>query len=198
MDRLTIFVGLGNPGKQYKNTRHNVGFIVLENFLGNLQDLSEIKKDYKFNSIINEFILFGSKVVCVFPLTYMNLSGVAVKQIINYYRVSDVKRSLVVINDDMDVDLGYFKLRMNGGDGGHNGVRSIIDHVGKDFCRIKVGISRPVDKNYKEYVLQNFSDEEIIRIKEILPTLSLVLKNIIKEGFVLTMSKVGTFLIKKN
>lgn len=195
MSNRILFVGLGNPGKRYKNTRHNIGFIVLEYFINTLSKKTNVRKDdYKFNSIIHEFFIDQNIVLCVFPLTFMNLSGIAIKQIVDYYKINDTKNNLVVISDDMDIDLGKFKLRINGGDGGHNGIRSIIDHIGKDFARVRVGISRPSDKNYKQYVLEDFSPDEMIKINEILPILSLVLYNIISEGFYLTMSKQGIFL----
>jgi len=189
-----FFVGLGNPSKEYKNTRHNMGFIILEYFIDNLikeKLIKELIQERKFKSLIYSFKFKDKKIYCVFPLTFMNLSGQAVTSLVNYYKID--KKNLIVIHDDMSLNLGEFKLKFNGGDGGHNGVKSIIEYIGKDFARIKVGISRPVDKNYKEYVLSPFGDEEILKINVLLPLLFRVLFNIMEEGFFLTMSKLGLF-----
>ncbi len=198
MNNLLFFVGLGNPGKKYQRNRHNAGFIVLDYFVNEIYKSKsiDIKQDFKFNSLIYTFKRENTDVICVFPLTFMNLSGNAVKQVLDYYKVSDAGKNLVVIHDDMDIPLGSFKLKFDGGDGGHNGVKSIINYLGKDFGRLRVGISKPIDKNYKEYVLQDFLNEEWIRLNDILPTLSSILNNIIREGFEMTMSKIGIFIKK--
>jgi PTH1 family peptidyl-tRNA hydrolase len=196
MENNLFIVGLGNPGNKYKNTRHNVGFIVLQYFIDKLVDEKvTIDQEKKFNSLVYSFKFGVKKVYCVFPLTFMNLSGQAVSSIVNYYKIVD-NYNLVVVYDDMSLELGEFKLKFNGGDGGHNGVKSIIQYFGKDFARVKVGISRPSNKNYKDYVLSNFTDDELQKINNLLPILFKVLLNIVEEGFFLTMSKVRLFIHK--
>lgn len=191
MDNLFFFVGLGNPGKKYRYTRHNVGFIVLEYFINQFSE-NKIAQDYKFSSIINTIFLHNKKVICLFPLTFMNLSGISIRQILDYYKIDNFKDKLVVIHDDMDINLGSFKFKFNGGDAGHNGIKSIIKNIGKDFYRIRVGISRP-PKDYKNYVLEEFSNEELIKLKETLPTICKVMENTVLEGVQLTISKLGIF-----
>lgn len=199
MNKFYIFVGLGNPGKKYQFNRHNVGFMVLQFFVDKLQQKYNLQliQDFKFSSIINVFKMDNKKIVCVFPLTFMNFCGIAVKQILDYYNIKEFKNNLLVIYDDMDINLGNFKLKFNGGDAGHNGIKSIIQHIGKDFYRLRIGISRPLDKNYREYVLQDFLPDELMKINLLLPVIYNVLENIIKEGIELTMSKIGIFLIRK-
>ncbi|MEN3014606.1 MAG: aminoacyl-tRNA hydrolase [bacterium] len=197
MDDIVFIIGLGNPGKKYKNTRHNVGFIIVEKFIQKL-DATPLN-DYKFSSIIYTLYLHDKKVIIAMPLTFMNLSGNAVKQIINFYKPPNLQylelgKKILVVHDDMDLDIGKFKLKFDGGDAGHNGVKSIIQHIGKDFCRLRVGISKPADKNYQKYVLEDFLPEEIIKIDTLIPSLCRVIDSFIREGFDMTVSKIGTII----
>ncbi len=196
MSDLFVFVGLGNPGNRYRNTRHNVGFMMLDYFLKKINPIAKVD-EYKFNSIINTLTFQDKRLITVFPLTFMNRSGIAVKQVINYYRISDYKDKLLVVHDDMDISLGNFKLKFNGSDGGHNGVKSVIENIGKDFYRLKIGISKPEDKNYVNYVLENFSESEFIRLNDVFEVVFWVLENILKEGIATTVSKLGIFFVKK-
>lgn len=199
MNKTLVFVALGNPGRKYQKNRHNVGFIALDFFIKRMQEKYKINsiEELKFSSIINAFKINESRLYCIFPLTFMNNSGVAVKQILSYLKIKDFKTGLLAMHDDMDISLGDFRLKFNGGDAGHNGVKSIINYIGKDFYRLRIGISRPTDKNYKDYVLQDFSQEEIIKLNQVLPIISDVLENITKDGIELTTSKLGVFLMKK-
>ncbi|MFN3478520.1 MAG: aminoacyl-tRNA hydrolase [bacterium] len=199
MNKILVFIGLGNPGKKYQKNRHNVGFLALDFFIKRMQQKYAIDpvQDLKFSSIINIFKINDTKLFCVFPLTFMNNSGVAVKQIVDYLKIKDFKASLLVMYDDMDISLSDFRLKFDGGDGGHNGIKSIIHYIGKDFYRLRIGISRPPDKDYKNYVLQDFSPEELIKLNQVLLMISDVLENIIKDGIELTTSKLGIFLMKK-
>ena len=148
---MKLVVGLGNPGKEYEKTRHNVGFIVLDNYLG------EVNWKKKFNAMY-----YISNDVCfVKPLTYMNDSGRAVIEFVKYYDI-DIK-DILVIQDDLDMNSGSFKLKMNSSCGGHNGIRSIINHLNSDaFLRLKIGIlNQYKDDNVIDFVLGKLSKEEI-------------------------------------
>lgn len=157
MKPLKVIVGLGNPGFQYKKTRHNVGFMVID-------DLSErlhVKvKQNKFQAHFGTGMVQGEKVALIKPQTYMNNSGEAVRAFMDYYDVPP--DDLIVVYDDLDLPTGRIRLRQKGGSGGHNGVKSIIAHLGtKEFKRLRIGISHPSrDKDVIDYVLRPFSKDE--------------------------------------
>jgi PTH1 family peptidyl-tRNA hydrolase len=198
---MYLFVGLGNPGYQYKNTKHNIGFEIIEYFINNNKDIT-YTKSLKFQGIFYEVILKkelpkeANKFLMLMPLTYMNLSGISVKQVVDFYKINT--NEIIVIHDDMDIKIGEFKIKFNGGSAGHNGIQSIINYIGKDFYRIRIGINRPQDKNYKDYVLNKFSPEELIEIKNLLPKVNIIIENIILEGIEKTISKIGLLLIKNS
>jgi PTH1 family peptidyl-tRNA hydrolase len=198
---MYLFVGLGNPGYQYKNTKHNIGFEVIEYFINNNKNIT-YTKSLKFQGIFYEVILKkglakeANKFLILMPLTYMNLSGISVKQVVYFYKINT--NQIIVIHDDMDIKIGEFKIKFNGGSAGHNGIQSIINYIGKDFYRIRIGINRPQDKNYKDYVLNKFSPEELIEIKNLLPKINIIIENIILEGIEKTISKIGLLLIKNS
>ena len=159
---MRLIVGLGNPGENYKLTRHNVGFIYVDEYL---KDNGIRRSDYrkKFKGEIVEINNLGKKTLFLKPLTFMNLSGESVREAVQFYKL-DPKKDLFVIYDDMDLELGRVKLRKDGRSAGHNGIKSIISHVGPEFIRIKCGIGRPDGKEVVNYVLGKFTSDE----KEIL------------------------------
>lgn len=154
---MKVIVGLGNPGFQYKKTRHNIGFMVIDELSNKL---STKVKQKKFNSLIGQCTFRNEKLVLVKPQTYMNESGIAVRPLLDYYKLP--AEDLVVIYDDLDLPTGKIRLRQKGGSGGHNGIKSLISHLGtKDFNRIRVGIDRPPQENIViDYVLKPFSKNE--------------------------------------
>lgn len=156
---MFLIVGLGNPGDYYKKTRHNVGFILLD-LIAEHYDLSWNHKT-KFNSYVVSGAINGHKVILCKPTTFMNLSGGAVSSLMSFYKI-DLKH-LIVIHDDIDLELGQLKCKIGGGSGGHNGLKSIDNNVGAEYCRIRIGVGKP-DKTREDvssYVLNNFSDEEM-------------------------------------
>lgn len=160
---LKLFVGLGNPGKEYEQTRHNVGFMVIDE-LAKRWNISF--QAAKFNGMIASKIISGEKVILCKPLTYMNLSGECVRPLMDYYRI-DVN-DVVVIYDDLDLPVGKIRLRMKGSAGGHNGIKSLIHHLGtQEFKRIRIGIGRPANgEKVIDYVLGRFCEEESGAIME--------------------------------
>lgn len=156
---MKLIVGLGNPGKEYENTRHNIGFMYLDYILGK----ENFTLNKKFNSMEYVTMFDGEKVVFIKPMTFMNLSGEAVMRYLDYYKIRT--EDILVIQDDLDLSLGKYKLLFNHGDGGHNGIKNIILNVGnREFLRLKIGIARATGDT-KEYVLGKFGKEELIQIE---------------------------------
>lgn len=155
---MFIIVGLGNPGKDYQNTRHNIGFDVIDT-LADMAGISVIEKKHK--AIIGKGVIDGQKVILVKPQTYMNLSGESVREVIDYYKV-DEEEELIVISDDISLDVGMLRVRKKGSAGGHNGLKNIIQHLGHDtFMRIKMGVGeKPKGYDLADYVLGHFTQDE--------------------------------------
>ncbi|MGZ9587090.1 aminoacyl-tRNA hydrolase [Paenibacillus marinisediminis] len=147
-------VGLGNPGVQYASTRHNIGFMAIDE----LADRFNISvRDSKCKALVGEGRVGTEKVVLIKPMTYMNLSGETVRAYMDYYKAS--LEDLIVLYDDMDTEVGKIRLRYQGSAGGHNGIKSIIQHTGtQSFNRVRLGISRPAPgRDIVDYVLQAFT-----------------------------------------
>ena len=155
---MKLIVGLGNPGSEYDNTRHNVGFIILDNYLQNENWLEKDNYLYVKKIINNEDVIF------IKPLTYMNLSGNAVRKVVSYYKIclSDI----LIIHDDMDLPLDKYRIKYKSSSGGHNGIKSIIECLGSnEFCRLKIGIGKNKYIDTKNYVLGKLSKAELTIIK---------------------------------
>lgn len=182
---MKLIVGLGNLGKDYKNTRHNVGFLVLDNYL-NTSDWKE-----KFNALYHETRINGEKVIFVKPLTFMNLSGDAVVKFVNYYDVNI--DDILVIHDDLDLPFSTYKLKKNSSAGGHNGIKSIINRLSSDaFARLKVGVSHDRSVDTKDYVLGNFSKSETEKFNEMQKDFNNIIESFIKDGIERTMNIYNT------
>ena len=151
---MKLIVGLGNPGREYKNTRHNIGFMTLDNYLGKVSWKNKMESSFYSTEIDGEQVIF------IKPLTYMNLSGIAVSKIVDFYKIP--LDDILIIQDDLDLNIGTYKLKKNSSSGGHNGIKSIINELNSDdFLRLKIGIGKnaliPTDK----YVLAKFSTDEL-------------------------------------
>ncbi len=155
---MYIIVGLGNPDRQYQNTRHNIGFDVIDV----IADKNNINvKERKHKALIGKGLVGGQKAVLVKPQTYMNLSGESVREVIDFYK-ADEKSELIVISDDISLDVGQIRIRKKGSAGGHNGLKNIILHLGHDeFQRVKMGVGqKPEGYDLVDYVLGHFPKEE--------------------------------------
>lgn len=182
---MKLIVGLGNPGKEYKNTRHNVGFLVLDNYL----DTTDWKE--KFSALYHEARINGEKVIFVKPLTFMNLSGDAVVKYVNYYDVN--VDDILVIHDDLDLPFSTYKLKKNSSAGGHNGIKSIINRLNtQEFARLKVGVSHDKSVDTKDYVLGNFSKNETDKFKDMQSTFNKIIESFIIDGIDRTMNIYNT------
>ena len=153
-----LIVGLGNPGREYRNNRHNIGFMVLDQLAGKL-DTSFSKM--KMNALMTTVRYKGCRIILLKPQTFMNLSGKAATSFIRFYKLP--LENLLVVYDDVDLPFQTLRMRPDGGDAGQKGVRSIIQELGtKDFPRLRVGVNRPPGRmSVSSYVLLNFSDQEV-------------------------------------
>lgn len=188
---MKLVVGLGNPGKEYTNTRHNVGFSFIDSYL-KCKGIND-KWTKKFDGEYLETNINGEKVLFLKPLTYMNLSGNSVRKIIDFFKieVSDI----LVVSDDLDLIIGNFKLKLNGSCGGHNGLRNIEACIGtSNYKRLKIGISKNIESDTKDYVLGNFSKEE----KDTLEKLFNFLYSVLDDYFVLTFEDLMSKYNRKN
>lgn len=160
MKNMKLIVGLGNPGKQYLKTRHNVGFMVLDALHAELKEwqVSNWELSKKFNAEICGTTVKGEKIILAKPLTFMNDSGVAVQLIAHFYQMTH--RDIIIVHDDKDILLGEIKVQTDRSSAGHNGVESIITHIGtQDFTRVRMGIKRESERGMRDtakFVLSKF------------------------------------------
>ncbi len=150
---MFLIAGLGNVGENYKNTRHNIGFMVIDEITKSLSTTNINKPIFKSDTYKSNDVIFSK------PLTYMNESGQSVIQISKYYHIEP--SNIIIIHDDLDLPFGTVKFKLGGGHGGHNGLRSIDSHIGKDYIRVRIGIGKPKEtQNVANWVLSDFSKEE--------------------------------------
>lgn len=174
---MYIIIGLGNPGKKYESTRHNIGFEVLD-YMAREFNMPIIKP--KFKALIAEGRISGEKVILVKPQTYMNLSGESVMSIVKYYDVP--LENVIVVYDDIDTELGKIRIRKKGSGGTHNGMRNILSLLGKDaFPRVRVGIGQPVNRSLVDYVLERFKKDEVTYMEDAVINASKSIVTILKE-----------------
>lgn len=180
------FVGLGNPGKQYESTRHNIGWMALDRFA----EKHDIRiSQSKCKGLLGEGHVGGQKVVLLKPMTYMNLSGESIRAYMDFYKASI--DDLIVIYDDLDTPFGSIRLRYQGSAGGHNGIKSTIQHLGtQSFNRIRMGISRPAPgRDIADYVLSTFSKEEMQTMPQVLDRTVQAMEFALQNDFEKTMAK---------
>ena len=183
---MYLIVGLGNPGPEYENTRHNLGFRVI-NELASRLGLKSLKS--KHQSFIGEGAIAGHRVLLAEPQTFMNNSGLAVRELLSWYKI-DVKK-LIVIYDDVDLEVGQIRVREKGSAGGHHGIESIIAHVGtSEFARVRIGISREgLTGDVADYVLQNIPPSQREPLEAAVVTAAEAAAAIIADGLAAAMNK---------
>ena len=190
---MFLIVGLGNPGIQYENTRHNIGFKVIDNIAKEYN--IEINRQ-KFKGVYGEGFINGEKVILIKPTTYMNLSGESIREVVDFYKLTC--EDIVVIYDDISLDVGRLRIREKGSAGGHNGIKSIIAHLGTDvFPRIKVGVGQP-NVDLVNYVLGKFTDEEMEVLSESIDASTKAVSEIIKDDVNTAMNKFNGFKATKS
>ena len=184
-DKMKLIVGLGNPGIEYENTRHNMGFVFIDNFADKL-DVKIDKK--KFNGLYGETTFNKEKVILLKPLSYMNLSGEVVAKYVNYFKINI--DDILIINDDMDLEVGKIRLRPSGSSAGHNGLKNIALNLGSEnYKRLKIGISKNKLIDTKDYVLGKLSREEKETIDSLKPTINDLLEDYLTMDFDKLMCK---------
>jgi PTH1 family peptidyl-tRNA hydrolase len=190
---MGIIVGLGNPGKKFEKTRHNLGFLVIENLKLKIKNFSDWKYEKKFKAEISRGRIGNKKIILAKPKTFMNESGKSVKLLTRSYTLEP--KNLIVIHDDIDLPLGKIKISIGRGSAGHKGVQSIIDELGtKNFVRFRIGIRPKNNKqrtinNVKEFVLLKFNKREKKILKEVVKRTCQAIEVAIKEGGEKAMSR---------
>jgi|TARA_B100001029_G_C15063603_1_gene461008 PTH1 family peptidyl-tRNA hydrolase len=181
-----LLVGLGNPGKKYEETRHNIGFT----FINSIAKKASINIDKsKFSSLCARYESGENYFLLSKPQTFMNESGKAVREIKNYYKIPIDKT--IIVFDDLDLNVGQIRIKRGGGSGGHNGIKSIIEELSEDtFIRIRIGIGKPVKKtDVDQYVLSKFNQNEVSTIKEIIDISDEIIDDIVFKGIAFAMNK---------
>ena len=189
---MILIVGLGNPGKQYEQTRHNIGFDVID-YMANKYNI-DVNRE-KFKGICGEGFIENKKVILLKPLTYMNLSGESLRAIMDFYKLSN--EDVLVLYDDISLEVGRIRIREKGSAGGHNGIKSIIAHLGSDiFSRIKIGVGQP-KSDLVNHVLGKFSKEEREVLEETLNAVTDSVEVVIKADTKEAMNKFNGFIPNK-
>lgn len=179
LNKNLLIVGLGNPGKEYDGTRHNIGFVCVDAFVDTSVEMGQWidKKDLKCHVSTGQ--MGETRVIAVKPTTFMNLSGEAVQAISHFYKVHPDQ--IVVVHDELDIDFGQIRMRKGGSAAGHNGIKSVTRHLGEDYGRIRIGIGpkRPEQIDSADFVLQKFSADEQAHLPELTREVNAVLSELV-------------------
>ena len=185
---MFLIVGLGNPGREYENTRHNIGFAAID-IIAEKYNIDVNRT--KFKGEYGEGFINGNKVILLKPYTFMNLSGESVREAIDFYKLTE--EEVLIIYDDISLEVGRLRIREKGSAGGHNGLKSIINHMGTDvFTRIKIGVGAPKG-DLVNHVLGKFSKEEVNILKQTLDVVAKATEDIIANGAKDAMNKFNGF-----
>lgn len=183
---MNLITGLGNVGAKYTFTRHNAGFMVAD-YLA-MQQNESFKENSKLKSLITKIRINNEDTILIKPTTYMNLSGEAIRAVIDYYKI-ELENTLVVY-DDLSLDLGTIRFRGSGSDGGHNGIKSVIQHLGTNkFSRLKIGIGPQPGIPSEAFVLQNFGQEQLDDLKKVIQTSAEAIEFYFANGIEKTQNK---------
>lgn len=185
---MFLIVGLGNPGREYENTRHNIGFAAID-IIAEKYNIDVNRT--KFKGEYGEGFINGNKVILLKPYTFMNLSGESVREAIDFYKLTE--EEVLIIYDDISLEVGRLRIREKGSAGGHNGIKNIINHMGTDvFTRIKIGVGAPKG-DLVNHVLGKFSKEEVNILKQTLDVVAKATEDIIANGAKDAMNKFNGF-----
>ncbi len=166
---MILLVGLGNIGKKYEKTRHNFGFLALDAII---EEFKFEKSADKFEAEVFKGEIDGKKIIAIKPQTYMNNSGISVLETAQFFKISP--ENIIVFHDEIDINFGEIRVKIGGGNAGHNGLKSIDEEIGKDYWRARLGVSRPKNKEFEiaDYVLSKFSDEEFLQVEKIVANIA--------------------------
>ena len=179
---MLLFVGLGNPTPDSENNRHNVGFKIIDSIN---KEFNLSKQKPKFKGLLTTGNINNKKVYAIKPLTFMNNSGICIRELIEYFKIE--AQDIIVFHDDLDVEFGKIKAKFGGSNAGHNGIASIDKFIGKDYSRVRIGIGKPKNNiEVSDYVLQNFDEDETLEVEKIS-------KNILDSISILVEKKLDLF-----
>ena len=184
---MLLFVGLGNPTPNSENNRHNIGFKIIDAIN---KKFSLSKQKPKFKGLLTTGEINGEKVYAIKPLTFMNNSGICIRELLEYFKID--AEDVIVFHDDLDVEFGKIKAKFGGSDAGHNGIASIDKFIGKDYSRIRIGIGKPIGSiEVGDYVLQNFEDDEMTELEKITNNITETLSVLVEKKLDLFSSTVN-------
>ena len=184
---MLLFVGLGNPTPDSENNRHNIGFKLIDTLN---QKFGLSKQKPKFKGLLTTGNIEDKKVYAIKPLTFMNNSGICIRELLEYFKID--AEDVIVFHDDLDVEFGKIKAKFGGSSAGHNGIASIDKFIGKDYSRVRIGIGKPKDNiEVGDYVLQNFDEDEIMGINKISDNITSSIENLIEKKLDLFSSTVN-------
>lgn len=184
---MKVIVGLGNPGREYENTPHNVGFAVIDELAGDAS--CSLRRSLRFGAKVGNGSLCGQAVMLVQPQTYMNRSGLSVGAIVRYRKLTC--DDVIVVSDDIDLEFGYLRIRMGGSSGGHKGIDSLIQHLGgRDFTRVRIGVDKGREgRDPVEHVLSPFSGDERVKIGKTVTRAAAAIQCLLRAGIDEAMNK---------
>lgn len=191
---IFLIAGLGNPGREYRNTRHNIGFMVIDSLVAEFKArLTRVQ----FKAMVGAADLDDAHIILAKPQTYMNLSGTAVSSLVRFYKIP--LDHVIIVHDDIDLPLGSLRIRPGGGSGGQKGVASTIEKLGtQDFPRMRLGINRPsLSQDAAGYVLQEFSQSDEIVLKDVLSAAVAATKTFLKDGLEAAMTRYNGNVLNK-
>ncbi len=176
-NKTILLVGLGNPGKEYDATRHNIGFLALDEFVAKTDGMDAWVEKKSLKSLVSAGRIGEARVIAIKPTTFMNLSGEAVQAVVNFYKIP--ANYIAVIHDELDIDFGQIRLRVGGSSAGHNGIKSITGDIGEEYGRIRIGVGpkKPQRIKSEDFILQKFSATEQAQ----LPNLTKEVQSILSE-----------------
>lgn len=182
LNRTLLIVGLGNPGPEYELTRHNAGFFCIDDFVAKTEGMEGwIKKD-SLKCLMSSGRVGDARVVAIKPTTFMNISGEAVQAVSSFYKIPH--DSILVLHDELDIDFGQIRLRVGGSAAGHNGIKSVSQHLGEDYGRVRIGIGpkTPEQMNSEDFVLQKFSEEQQSQLPNMAREVTAILSEYVYGG----------------
>lgn len=180
---MRLIIGLGNPGKKYQKTRHNVGFLVISKLKSKMSKLQLKTQNFKYSKKFDTEIMRVDDIILAKPQTYMNKSGQAVTKLVNFYKITP--KNLVVVHDDLDLPMGTIRTRLEGSAGGQKGIESIIQSLNSDkFARVRIGIGQNQNMSAEDYVLQKFTKEEELIVKNSIDEAVKIVLEFIQTGIV--------------
>ncbi len=183
---MLLFVGLGNPTPNSENNRHNVGFKIIDS-INKKFNLSKQKP--KFKGLLTTGNIVNKKVYAIKPLTFMNNSGICIRELIEYFKIEP--ENIIVFHDDLDIEFGKIKAKFGGSDAGHNGIKSLDKFIGKNYSRVRIGIGKPEKIKVNDFVLGDFNEDEKIQLDEISKKIIEYLNLLLEKKLDLFSSKIN-------